>query len=193
MALYSDRRYNHAMAGQDNYSALVKRVRAGDNQAFVQLYDQLSQPLMRFMLLKTHDLDLAEDICAIAWQKAWQGLTNGKFRNKNFKAWLFTVAYHQLIDHYRRQHPTADLSQIEPASSNSHDYPEQQFLKQEQQRQLYQAINQLNQRDRQIIWLRFVEGFNIKQTSQITGLNSLKIRVYQHRALKKLKQILKHD
>jgi len=64
------------------------------------LYHDLSEDLSRFLLSKSQDMSLNEDIMQETFIKLHLSLVGGK-SIQNPKSWLFTVAQNALIDHYR--------------------------------------------------------------------------------------------
>src|SRR5260370_12799100 len=83
---------------------LVSQAQKGDRQAFAALVEQYWDGLYRWLYHVTHHRQTAEDLAQEAFLKAMAGL--GSFRaGRNFRAWLFRIAYNSFLNHRRGESP----------------------------------------------------------------------------------------
>jgi RNA polymerase sigma-70 factor (ECF subfamily) len=89
-------------------------------------HDTYAEPLRRYLLSKEKNLGLIEDIVQDSFLKLQIELQKGK-KISNTKAWLYKVAYNNLMDHYR-QHKTLPSNHLVESSEeikhNSDHRPE---------------------------------------------------------------------
>src|SRR5262245_16516748 len=85
----------------DRDDELVERAAEGDQDAFGALYLRYSQGIYDFAARTVRDRDLASDVVQTTFTRAWEAIQKGT-RPQNVKAWLYTIARNDAIDHVRR-------------------------------------------------------------------------------------------
>ena len=95
---------------------------------------------------------------------------------KNVKVTYFTVAYHLMIDHIRKN---KRISLKEDFTENERGAVKQQT---NAKRILDEALSKLSETQRSLVMLKDYEGYNYIEIGQITGLNESQVKVYLHRA-----------
>src|SRR5215217_4158762 len=85
---------------------LVERARTGDSEAFAKLYRHYVPRIHAFSYRRTNSRELAEDVTAATFERAYRQLERFEWRGGGFGAWLFRIASNELTDHYRRQQRT---------------------------------------------------------------------------------------
>jgi len=145
--------------------------------------DDFADNIYRFILKNIRDEDKAKDIVQETYIKLWEKIEN--VSADKVKSYLFTTAYHQMIDMIRKEKRMVDFEHI-----NEHDY-----LIQDQYSDikeiLDEAIKKLSEVQRSVILLRDYEGYSYKEISEITGLNESQVKVYIFRARVFLKEYIK--
>jgi RNA polymerase sigma-70 factor (ECF subfamily) len=113
----------------------------------------------------------------------------------NFSAWLFRVASNTINDHFRKIYREPNISELDEKAINvpSSDSPQKNLIRKDDKTQLQSAFSKLPENYREILELRFIQEFNLKETCEILGRNSVSVRVLQYRALSKLKNILNSE
>ena len=161
---------------------LLKRARRLEASAWSEIYDQFYPRVYAMLLTRVHDSMLAEDLAADVFVNAMRAIHTYEDRGIGLAAWLFRIAQNRLTDHYRRTRiPMDELTEMASAD-------EAQMLPIDLDVQ--QALERLNPEQRQIIHLRFIEGLTSQQVGQVMGKTEAAIKIAQHRALKRLKQML---
>jgi RNA polymerase sigma-70 factor (ECF subfamily) len=169
---------------------LIKKAQQGDVQAFAQIYLLFSEPVYRFCLFKTSSKEDAQDITSETFKRIWRYLN--KYKKGNFQAFLFTIARNFIVDYYknRKNKIQTNLENVSWLADDKANI-EKKYIKQEELERLALAVNKLAESYREVIILRFIEELSIKETAAILGKSSAAIRVLQHRAINKLKTLLK--
>ena len=137
----------------------------------VKLY---ADNVYRFILKNLgHDAD-AQDVVQGAFEKMW--INRQQVDNDRCKSYLFTVAYHQMIDHIRKN----------KRISLKEEFNEEVKITNRQQhdtkRVLNEALNKLNDTQKSLVMLKDYEGYSYQEIADITGLNESQVKVYLHRA-----------
>jgi RNA polymerase sigma-70 factor (ECF subfamily) len=143
---------------------------------------QYADNVYRFILKNLRHEEDARDVIQTAFEKLWRN--RGDINPEKSKSYLFTVAYHQMIDHLRktkRIQLREKFSEIGGSCSGTN---------QQLKRVLEEALARLNEIQRSLVMLKDYEGYSYEEIGKITGLNESQVKVYLHRARIQLKNYL---
>jgi RNA polymerase sigma-70 factor (ECF subfamily) len=136
----------------------------------------------RFILKNLRHEEDAKDIVQAAFEKMW--LNREQVDNSRCKSYLFTVAYHQMIDHIRKN----------KRISLKDEFGEQERGVSRQEgnakRILEEALSRLSETQKSLVMLKDYEGYNYAEIGEITGLNESQVKVYLHRARLQLREYI---
>src|ERR1035437_2068216 len=135
----------------------------------------------RFILKNLGQTEDSKDVVQGAFEKLWRSRVT--VDNTKTRSFLFTVAYHQMIDHIRKNKRIVlnDLNGDERATTQRHSY---------MKRVLDEALQRLSETQRSLVLLKDYEGYSYEEIGQITGLSMSQVKVYLHRARMTLKEYL---
>ena len=136
----------------------------------------------RFILKNLRNEEDAKDVVQGAFEKMW--VARQQVDNEKSKSYLFTVAYHQMIDHIRKN---KRISLREEFSENDLG---SRTIQHDSKRIINEALGKLNETQRSLVMLKDYEGYNYAEIGEITGLNESQVKVYLHRARLQLKAYL---
>lgn len=128
----------------------------------------------RFILKNLGKPADAEDVVQSAFEKMW--INRDKIEVDGSKSYLFTIAYHQMIDHIRKN---KRISLKENFAEEAKGSTEPELDK---KRIINEALAKLNAMQRSLILLKDYEGYSYEEIGKITGLNESQVKVYLHRA-----------
>jgi RNA polymerase sigma-70 factor (ECF subfamily) len=144
--------------------------------------DFYADGLYRFILKSIRDEDKAKDIIQDSFEKLWIRVEEVNY--EKVKSYLFTTAYHTMIDLIRKE---KRLTTIELVNTDSFSHvPQTPDL----QEILHAAINKLPEIQRSLILLRDYEGYSYEEIGEITNLNDSQVKVYIFRARAFLKNYI---
>ena len=147
-----------------------------------QSVDKYSDNLYRFILKNIKDEDKAKDIVQDTYVKFWEKKDN--VEATKIKSYLFTTAYHTLIDIVRREKKQASFNDvIEENHQVQSEYSDLQEI-------LHEAIEHLPEDQKSVILLRDYEGYAYNEIAEITGMTESQVKVYIFRGRKFLKNYL---
>lgn len=165
--------------------ALVDRAKAGDADAFGQIYDRFQPEIVRYLSHRTGDAEAAQDLAQQVFLKAWQAIPRYEHRGAPFRAWLYRMAHNQMVDHFRARRPTVDVEHVElPEDPEA----ETLVLTQEMHQHLQSALERLSEDHRQVLVLRFLMEKSAREIGEIMGRKEVTVRGLQMRALQALRR-----
>ena len=172
-----------------------QNLRFGTGQKeFLDLYDQHANSIYRFILFKVSNADMAWDLAQDCFMKVWEYWSRKPGEIANPKAFLFTVARNLVIDFWRARARTQtvelDTETMDVAIDVGNSAHDRLVLRDEIQ-EVMQLLDRLPPDDREVLTLRFTEELSFREIAHITGKGEIAVRVQAHRAIKKLKLMLK--
>ncbi len=163
---------------------------------FTEVYNSQSDSVFRFCLFRVSSRDNSVDIVQETFMRYWDALISGQ-EIKNDKAFLFTISRNLIIDYYRKKKSLSLDSLLEEAEDSSSFMEDKgSSLNTEMSadaRFVLEKIDELEPSYRQVIYLRFVEGFKPKEIADILNVSSNVVSVRLLRALEKLRSITGFD
>lgn len=167
---------------------LLIKAQNGDHQSFAIIYDYFRERLYRFIFFRVGHKELAEDLLSDTFVKAWQKLS---YLNSPlaFSGWLYQVAKNNIIDYYRIKKTTVSIEEV-PDTLSEETSPVDSANATVEQKVLLELMDSLPDEQRQILAFKFFEDLTNQEIAAITGKSEGAIRVIQHRAINKLKQLL---
>lgn len=147
-----------------------------------QCVHQYADNVFRFILKNLRHEEDARDVVQTAFEKMW--INRAEVDSTRCKSYLFTVAYHQMIDHIRKG------KRIKLKDEFDEDAKVQDRQAYNTKKILEQALNRLSDTQRSLVLLKDYEGYSYEEIGQITGLNVSQVKVYLHRARIQLKNYL---
>ncbi|OJX48194.1 MAG: hypothetical protein BGO78_13050 [Chloroflexi bacterium 44-23] len=165
-----------------------------DPKAFTELYQTYFRRVYQYMRYRCDNDACAEDLTALVFERILRNLQRYQQGETPIDAWIFKITANCFTDWYRRQKKIVwlpwHLFQQRPAGQAA---PEDQLLKQEQNRELHAALEELTERERNLIAWRFGACLNNRQIADITHLSEQNVAVIIFRALRKLKEKVQHE
>ena len=153
---------------------------------FLQAYDQYADAIYRHCYFRTFQEERAKDLVQDTFTKTWEYLARGN-QIENIRAFLYRTATNLIIDETRK--PT-DLSldaltenNIEPGVVDDIDVQIDTDL-------LVVKLKELEDPYREVIILKYIEGFKVKEIAEILDKSENVISVRLNRGIKKLKDLL---
>ena len=170
---------------------LVHAAQGGDVEAFGVLYDRYVDQVFRYVLFRVGDRSLAEDVTSETFLRALRRITTVSYQGRDVGAWFVTIARNLVLDHvkssrYRLEVTTAELDDNQQVTAG----PEQAVLEEATTSELLRCVSELNDDQREYIVLRFLQGLSVAETAQQMGRNEGAIKALQHRAVRRLAQLL---
>jgi len=176
----------------DDETKLIQRAKRGDPAAFAEIYDQCQPAIYRYILYKVGSSATAEDLTSEVFVRLVEKIDHFTYRGRPLLAWLYTIARNLITDYHRRSQkvPLLELDkQIIVDVIDVEETIEDKLAR----RRVTAAISRLTEDQRQVIFLRFIEGLDNETVAQALGKSTNAIKALQHRGLASLRRILDQD
>jgi RNA polymerase sigma factor (sigma-70 family) len=166
--------------------SIVERAIAGDEVAFARIVAAHHDDLARIAFFVSGDLDIAEEAEQSAWAVAFRRLKDLREPDR-LRAWLMSIAANEArqIARSRRRRTVRELAIAD--SSRAGDVDRAALM------DLANALARLDERDRAIVGLRFIGGFEAAEIGRSLGMTATGVRVRLHRLLERLRKDLSDD
>jgi RNA polymerase sigma-70 factor, ECF subfamily len=170
-----------------NLADLSRAIREGDRTAFKNFYDLNYAPLYRFLLGRGIRHDEAEDLIQKAFILIWEKRETID-ESKSLKAFLFQIAYRQMLNHleYQSKFKDEDLQDMEMITKNpvdDIDYPQLlNFVK--------KVILQMPEKRRMVFELCFMEQFTYKEAADALEISVKTVENHMALAFKDLRSAM---
>ena len=173
----------------ENDQQLVILAKKGDRSALAELYGRHQPRIYRYIVYRVGDASVADDLTAEVFVSMVRSIGQYEYRGRPFLAWLYTIAGNVVKMHYRRQRK----AQFEPLPDEMIDHntnPANITQDRLTQDRLIAALPHLTEGQRQVILLKFIEGFDNSEIAAVMDRSEGAVRVLQHRALLALRRVL---
>jgi RNA polymerase sigma-70 factor (ECF subfamily) len=175
----------------DSFAETLAAAQAGDEFAIGCLWRDVQPRLLRY--LRARSGGAGEDLASETWLRAARRLASFRGGEIEFRAWMFTIARHVLIDWQRRvrRQPVQDVVPEDVADRTGQSDPaaDHAMERMETERALG-LIRQLTPDQADVILLRVVAGLDVARVARILGKKSTAVRVLQHRGLRRLAELV---
>ena len=157
-------------------------------ERFERLYEDHAQPLLAFLVYRTGDRPLAEDLLAETFERVLRARRPFDPRRASEKTWLYSIALNLLRDHVRRKE--AEARAVERVVTVPPDDERGDFDLVEERDSLTRALATLSEEEREAVALRYGADLTVPEIAKLMRekLTTVEGRVY--RALRKLRDEL---
>ncbi len=179
----------------DQDEGLIRRAREGDRAALGALVRRHQGAVHRFALTLTHGEAAAEDVLQETFIAATQHL-DGYRGEGSFRSWLFTIAKRVWFRSARRRagEPARHESLEALGARAGWGAVDEGFEARLAQREaIANAFARLAEEDREVLFLRDVEGFGGDETAAVLGLSAAAMKSRLHRARLRLAAELREE
>ncbi|VAW31374.1 hypothetical protein MNBD_CHLOROFLEXI01-1527 [hydrothermal vent metagenome] len=173
----------------DNDKQLVEQAQ-NDPAAFAALYDRYVDRIFVYAQRLMQDEAAAQDVTAVTFEKALRHIQRYQWQGSSFAAWLYRIARNEAMSKLRRQ---KWLSPKQWFGQTELRITETAVQKREAKQTLHHALARLRPKERDIIVLRYFDGFSSETVAQILNCSTNNVYVRLHRALARLRAELEAD
>jgi RNA polymerase sigma-70 factor, ECF subfamily len=177
---------------------LVTAALSGDRDAVARLLEVLRPLVARYCRGRLGSVnrsflsadDVAQEVCLAVLG----ALPNYRVQGRPFLAFVYGIAAHKVIDAHRSvTRARTDPVEVVPDVVDAEAGPEQHAMRGELSGRLRTLLEELPEKQREILVLRIVVGLSAEETAEIVGASPGAVRVAQHRALTRLRKSVPRD
>lgn len=160
-------------------------------QRFLEAYDQHADAIFRYCYFRVYRKQEAEELTQDAFMKTWKYLMEDK-PIENIRAFLYQVARNLIIDLKRKSHPESSLEDLLAVGFEPKSRGDKDIIALARTHELFEQMEYLQENHREVLMLRFVEGYTPKEIANILNESANVISVTITRAKKALKERYVH-
>jgi RNA polymerase sigma-70 factor (ECF subfamily) len=171
---------------------LLQKARQFEHKALTEIYDLYSDALFAYAYQQVGNSKLAEDLVAETFSRFLKALERGGGPTDHLRAYLYRITHNLITDLFRKeQPPSIELDEDQLADDSSG--PDQILADSESAERVRNALKLLTPEQRQVIVLKFLEGWSGPEIARALDKSLGSIKALQHRGLAALQRILLED
>ena len=159
----------------------LARLKRRESSAWTELFEREHPVVFRAVLARVGSFAAAEDITGQVFLEAIEGIGRYRDRGRPMTAWLLTIARHRSIDWLRKQRARPEALDGDVVEAGGEVPSLDDALR---------LLERLTPEQRDVMVLRFVEGYSLEETAQLTGRSIGSVKALQHRAVRQLRSVL---
>jgi RNA polymerase sigma-70 factor, ECF subfamily len=176
-------------------SWLISQCIAGNEDAVEMLIRHYETGVFRLAFSIVGDQSEANEVTQETFISALRSLPSYQ-EKQSFKAWLYTIALNHSRSHLRKrkilERLRTTLTSIFQVETQKQISPEQTLIENEKEAAIWNSLNQLDERHRTVVVLRYFHELSIAEISDILSVNEGTIHSRLHNAREKLRNALNH-
>jgi RNA polymerase sigma factor (sigma-70 family) len=155
---------------------------------FERLFEEHAGPLLGFLVYRTGDRQLAEDVVSETFERVLRARRPFDPRRASEKTWLYAIALNCLRDHARRD--AAEARALDRAVTVPPQEPASPLEELEERDVLKRALATLSDEEREAVALRYGGDLTVPEIARLTGERRTTVEGRVYRALRKLRETL---
>ncbi|PCJ56023.1 MAG: hypothetical protein COA79_20130 [Planctomycetota bacterium] len=181
-------------------SASTDNLQPEKSFSFPEILSRYEGPLLRYVSrLLTSSVVNPEDIIQDTFMKLHKKVKDGTWKDiANMQAWLYRVAHNLVMDVGRKRVREKEY-QNKTVEEMSGLAPKQEFenlekmIQDETKRKVLAQVDLLDEKEKQVILLKVMEGMTLKEITAITGTNISTVSYWLNKAMRSLAERLKEE
>ena len=177
------------------YWGRVAQAAVTDERAFTELYEHFFPRVYQYLLKRTCDSTLADELVSDTFLRCFQHLKDYDPERGAFSTWLFRIAQNAMNKRYGSREFTSETAwdeTFDPAGPDS-ETPEQQALSAERSEELRRAIKKLPERQQKILEMTYWLEMKSNEVAEVLGMAPSSVRVALKQARDSLRKVLSED
>lgn len=154
-----------------------------------EIYRDFHSMVYGYILSKLNDVHTAEDLASDSFIKIYEKLDSFDETKASLSTWIYTITRNTLTDYFRTRKVFAEI----PETIEDEASVEDELCNAEVLETLANALETLDERERDIIILRYYSGKTLTEISSNMGISYAYVKVLQNKAFEKIKNLLKNQ
>jgi RNA polymerase sigma-70 factor (ECF subfamily) len=177
---------------------LIDRTKQKDTKAFSEVYEYYYRKLSGYVFRRVLNSDISQDIVSNTFFKVLDSIKKFKWVDMaSFNGWIYRIAINEVHQYFRKQKkykfvPEEEIEKFFTTQQRSEDieFVEKELDQHESFMKLNKAIRKLKPKYQDIVHLRYFEELSLPEIASAMKMKEVTLRVYLHRALLVLKEVL---
>ena len=159
-----------------------------NRERFLKAYADFANAIFRHCALRVSSRETAKDLVQETFTRTWKCIADGQ-QIENIRAFLYRIANNLIVDQYRKA-KTTSLDTLTDAGFDVADGGHEYIVTALESRRAIAALQSIEPHYRQVVIMRHVDGFSVKEIAEILDQNENVVSIHIHRGLKKLRELL---
>ena len=170
---------------EDSTSRRKTRTKKMANSPSVdKIYEEYYQKVFSYINSRINNYHDSEDLCEEVFTKVLKNIDKFDETKSALSTWIFNITKNTLTDFYRTRHESYELLDNYEYEASDSDMSETQLA------DLAVALERLNSEERDIIVLRYYEGYSLKEVGEKMRISYGIVKLRHNSALKKMKECM---
>ena len=172
--------------GMELNAVFIERLYKKDEEALNVFLDEFKVPLYNYVYRFVYNRDDAEDVLQDAFLKIFKNIKRIDF-SKNYKSFIYKIARNSALDFLEKRKKEYALHEAAIVAENM------PYEKMEAKDRIERALQSINQEEKEIIVLKYIQNLKISEISEILKIseNVLKVRIF--RTIKKMRKYMQEE
>lgn len=170
---------------------LYKEFLNGKEEAFNNIIRKYRKPLISFIMRFIKNIEVAEDIAQDIFVYVLINKTEYDFKY-SLKTYLYTIAKCRAINYLKRERKVVSYDEAYMREKEE-TYIDEDLIKEENKKEIYEAIGKLKKSYQIVIYLKDIEGLKYKEISRILNKTVPQLKMMTHRARKSLEKTMRKE
>ena len=163
----------------------------GNEEAFNNIIRKYRKPLISFISRLVKSVEVAEDIAQDTFVYVLMNKTEYDFKY-SLKTYLYTIAKCRAINYLKRERKVVSYDEAYMREKEE-IYIDEDLIKEENKKEIYEAIGKLKKSYQIVIYLKDIEGLKYKEISRILNKTVPQLKMMTHRARKSLEKTMRKE
>lgn len=161
-------------------------------QNMEEIYKEYFETVKKYLFCLTHNNDIAEELTQETFYKAVKNIHTFKDDCK-ISVWLCKIAKNTWLDSIKKNKNIKDMADNELFEIESLETTDETVISNQGKLELYKKIQKLDEKTRDVIYLRITGDLNFKEIGDIFNKTENWARITFYRGNKKLKEVKLHE
>jgi RNA polymerase sigma factor (sigma-70 family) len=179
-------------APDPRFDRLLAAARAGDRDAWGEIYGALAPGVLGYV--RARGASDPEDLTGEVFVQVVRDLSSFEGGAAGFRAWVFTIAHHRLLDQRRLEtrRPQSVGEPVEAVQVHGGDV-EAEALERISFRRVTELLEALSADQRDVLLLRIVGDLSLEDVARVTGKRTGAVKQLQRRGLAAIRRQLERE
>jgi RNA polymerase sigma-70 factor, ECF subfamily len=177
--------YHHTEAQLEEELRWIEAAKANPED-FGPLYEKYYKAIFSYLYQRMSSKDMAFDVTSQVFLKALTHLNTYEFRGVPFSSWLYRIAHNEMVQVFRKQKEqrviNADINDLKFICEENKEVFFEEYIP-----ALKKLIVKLNEKDLQLVEMRYFEKRPFKEIAEILEISEVNAKVRMYRIIEKLK------
>ena len=152
-------------------------------QMKTELYQNFYSKVLSYINGKVNNYHLAEDLCSDVFLKVYEKLDTFDESKASLSTWIFTITRNTLTDYFRTRRVFGEI----PENITEENSFEDEICNNDMLESLADALETLDERERDIIIFHYYSGMTLKETAEKMNISYSYVKLLHNNALAAMK------